>query len=266
MSEEPITTEVTGVEGTVPNITPTETPAPVEFSNIVPESFSDKPWVKDVKDVEGLFKMTDDLKTKLGERPAGIPQNDAGNEAWAEFNKAFGVPESGEEYQLSDPQEGAEDFQKQVRDMFLAAGVSQRQANMLDASFNKIMESLAPNPEANEAEFVKMTDEAFGNRKDTVLDNAKNLLEAHVPEAFKEHVNTLPNKELTILASVLDSIQQKYINESDIPPGGSTTSLGMSTEQKRARGIELMSSPAWKNKSHPQHAAVAEEVARIYSS
>lgn len=261
------TGEITGVETTMANVDPlVESKPELQFSDIVPEEYKDKPWVQDVKDINGLFKMTTDLKSKLGERPAGIPQEDATPEQKAAFNKAFGVPDSPDGYELSEPAEGAEEFQKGIRQMFLDAGVSKTQAAKLDKAFNELVLGMAPDPAKLDAEFDQMALDTFGERKDKALENAKILLNSNVPEAFKDHINNLGNKELIVMASVLDQIQQKYIAEDSLPQSGGSATPAMSAEDARAKGRQLIASEAYQNSFHPDHARVVEEVRRIYGT
>lgn len=255
-----------GVATVIPVTTPSTEAATVNISDIIPSDYADKAWVKDVVDIPGLFKMTDDLKSKLGERPAGIPHDNSTPEEKAAFNKAFGVPENAEGYKLSDPIQGHEDFQKRVRDIMLKNNVSQGQAEGLDSDWSELMKSLAPDPGAQDADFDKMATELFGDNKDKVLETSKALLEAHtkdLPDNIKDVFNGLSNDILVPLAAVLNSIQGKYINEDDIPSGG-TVPAGESAEAKQARGRSLMASPAWKDKFHADHAKVAAEVTAIY--
>ena len=261
-----VVSEVIGTETTMANTTPVEASVAPEFASIVPAEYADKGWVKDIKDTNTLFKMTDDLKSELGKRPAGIPQ-EGGD--WTEFNKAFGVPESAEGYELSAPQEGGEGFQQSMREAALALGLSQKQMAGMDAAVNKFGAENAPegqDPEAQDAEFEKMTAETFGERKDEALANAKALISAHTPEQFKDSIESMSNKDLTIMASVLDGIQQKYINADDLPKAGGAVSSGMTAEAKQAQGRALMAMPAFQDKMHPEHAAVAAQVKTLYGT
>jgi len=257
-----------GVSVEMPNHTPVVEAAPVDFSSIIPEGFTDKAWVDDVKDIPGLFKMTDDLKSKLGERPAGIPHENSTPEEKSAFNKAFGVPEKAEDFKLSEPIKGHEDFQNRIKDMFHKADLNQDQAASLDEGWNELMQQLTPDPEAQNADFDKMADELFGDTKDKVLETSKALLEEHakdLPEGTRDAFNNLPNNVLVPLAAVLNSIQSKYINEDDIPNGGGSVAP-QSVEEKSKERYNLMASDAWKDKSHPNHAKVAARVTELYGT
>lgn len=262
MSEEQsVAAEVTGVETTMPTTTPPVEATPTEFSSIIPAEYADKPWVQDIKDVETMFKMTDDLKSELGKRPAGIPQEDGD---WTEFNKAFGVPETVEGYELSAPAEGGEDFQKAMKDAALKLGMNQKQLSGMDEAFNKYGGNSEVDVEAQNVEFDKMVAETFGDRQEEVLKIAKGLIDAHTPDSFKADIDGLSNKHLTIMAAVLDGVQQKYISEDDLPKGEGQVPSGVSAQEKRAKGLALMSLPEYSDKSHPNHKNVLAQVDAIY--
>lgn len=255
--------EITGVETEMKIETPVTPAGPVDFSTIVPEAYAEKAWVQDVKDINGLFKMTDDLKSEMGKRPAGVPQDDGD---WTEFNKTFGVPESGDKYDLPAPVEGGEEFQTQIRALLHGADISQRQAAKLDAGFSKMLEGFAPDTEAQEAEFQKLASDTFGDRQEDVMKIAKGLLDENVPAGFEDHVGKMSNKDLVIMASVLDSVQRKYISEDDLPKGDAKLEVGMSDDEKRSEGRTLMALPEFSDKGHPNHAAIVAKVNRLYGT
>lgn len=240
----------------------------VELSSIVPVEYADKPWIKDVSDIQGLFKMTDDMKSELGKRPAGIPQDNATDEQMATFNKAFGVPENVEGYELAPAVEGMEDFQKGVRDIMLKAGVSQKQAAALDAGYNELVKGLQEaaggNSELKDADFDELAKKTFGDREEVAMATAKALLAENTPEHLKEHVDNLSNENLMILAAVLDKFQAKYIAEDDLPVPKPATTVAEDGDRLSAIGRSLMSDPAWANTSDSRHKEIAAKVAENY--
>jgi len=263
-------TEITGVAGEVPfTDLPSEPTAPV-FADIVPADYKDAPWVQDVKDIPSLFKMTGDLKSEMGKRVGGIPQADATDEQWGEFNKAFGVPEKGEGYELEAPTPAMEEFQKGLRDIYLKHDISQRQAGGFNESLIDLMESFSPDSAVSDEEFSKISKEVFGDREEEALKIAKGLLtemQADLPESLKEVFDKLPNKQLLALAAGLDKIQSKYINADDLPrTDGASVSGAMTPEEKRAEGSRLMASPEYENMLHPGHKAVAARVRELYGT
>lgn len=260
------------------SFTPGAAPAPavnpndIKFQDIIPVEYKDKPWIKDVKDVPGLFKRTDGLLTEMGKRPAGIPEDNAPPEKWAAFNKAFGVPDKPEDYKLSaGTKEAPADpkFQEGIKGVFHKAGVSARQAAVLEAGYNALVAEMVKNQGANneqqDIDFEKLAGDVFGQRKDEALSGSKKLIMAHAPEAMKPHIEKLSNENLIILAGVLDAVRKEYISEDRMPTGGSAP-IGMTAEQRRAKGQELMASKAYQNPFDPDHERVKAEVGRLYKT
>ena len=263
-------TEITGVSAEVPFTSlPEESTAPV-FADIVPEAFKDTPWVQDVKDIDGFFKMTGDLKSEMGKRPAGIPQSDATPEQWGEFNKAFGVPEKGDGYELEAPTPAMEEFQKGLRDIYLKHDISQRQAGGFNESLIDLMESMSPGAAVTDEEFDTMSKEVFGDREKEALAVAKGLLAENtkdLPEAYQKIIDDLPNRQLVAMAAVLDKIQSKYINADDLPrTDAASVSGAMTPEEKRAEGSRLMRLPEYSDALHPGHAAVVAKTREMYGT
>jgi hypothetical protein len=251
------------VQTTMENTTPVDTTVS-DISSIIPAEYADKGWVKDVKDINGLFKLTDGLKSEMGKRPGGIPQETASDEDKAAFYTELGVPESVDGYDLG---EGDADYQKGIRDLFHKANITADQAKMLAEGNAEIIKGLTPDAAAQDAAFDKIAEDTFGERRDEVLSTAKLLLAENVKDLspeMQEHVNNLPNKELIVMASVLDKIKEKYINEDSLP--ASNQAKAATAEDSRKKGYELMQSKAWTDRSHPDHARVAAEIARIYGT
>lgn len=243
-----------------------------EFAALIPAEFKDKPWVKDVKDVKGLFARTDGLLTEMGKRPAGIPQDNASEAEWAVWNKAWGVPEKPEEYKLAEGTAEAPvdpKFQTGIKSVFHKASVSARQAKILEEGYNALNAQLAKEKgvaaETQDADFTKLAAETFGNRKDDALKGANLLIAKYAPPSMKPHVDKLSNENLIVLAGVIDGIRKEFISEDRLPTGGGVPA-GMTAEQKQARGRELMGSKAYTDPFHPDHEKTKMEVQRLYGT
>lgn len=243
-----------------------------EFSTLIPAEFKDRPWIKDTKDVPALFKRMDGLITEIGKRPAGIPQLDAPDAEWATFNKSFGVPDKPEGYTLPEPPKGLPTNQKYVEGMknvFIKAGVNPRQAKILaegnNALVGELLKEAGVNTEEQDANFDKLADDVFGNRKADAMKGAQALIAKFVPEKMKAHVANLSNENLIVLAGVLDAVRKEFIAEDRLPTGGAAP-VGMTPEQKQAKGRELMASPAYSDPFHPDHERTKAEVQRLYGT
>ena len=265
----PIAVDNSSVSIDMPNHAPVETSTAPNLADIIPADYADKPWVGDVKDINGLFKMADDLKSQMGKRPAGIPQADASTEEWNTFNKALGVPESVDGYEIDAPLEGMEDYQKGMGDLYLKLGLTPRQAQGLNEGNMDLLKDMTPDQDAQDAEFEKMTADHFGNRKEEAIQITEALLVENskdLPEGLKDAFNGLPNKQLMAITAILDKFQSKYINSDDLPSTASSATTAVSAEERRQEGVAIMSSPEFQNKSHPGHAAAKAKVDAIYAS
>lgn len=243
-----------------------------EFVALLPDEYKTKPWIKDVKDLPSLLKRTDGLLTEMGKRPAGIPQDNAPKEEWDKFNKSFGVPEKADDYKLTPGTAEApvdENFQKGIKGVFHEAGVSARQAAVLEKGYNKLLETLTAEKgaaaEKLNTDFDALAKNTFGDRKDDALKGARLLIGKYAPPAFKGHIEALDNNGLMVLAAVLDGVRKDFISEDRLPQAGGAP-VGMTLEQKQARGRELMASPAYTNAFDPKHKEVVEEVRRLYGT
>lgn len=247
-------------------------PAAIEadetFTGIIPEGFADKPWVKEIKSVDQMFKMLEDQKTALSRRPAGIPQDNASDDEKAAFAKAMGVPESDKDYAFGEAEATFSDadkaFHDKLRPLLKSAGVSANQLKVLAPGFQEVMQGLGNDlgvsPEAKDKAFNELADKAFGERKETVFENGKKLL-GLVPAEMQSILPELDNGSLIRVAAVLDSIREQYISEDRLPKGNGGNGLSVNGSGiDHAAGTVLMQTPAYTNFRDPKH---EETVARV---
>jgi len=73
--------------------------------------------------------------------------------------------------------------------VFHKAGVSARQAAILEKGYNELVATLAKEKgvaaEKQDADFTKLATDVFGARKDEALAGAQKLIAAHVPAAIQ---------------------------------------------------------------------------------
>lgn len=246
----------------------------LDFSKMVPQEFADKPWIKETKDLPSLVKRTDGLISELGKRPAGIPQENAKPEEWAAFNKAFGVPEKPEEYEIGEiPKELAknESFEKGMRAAMQKAGLNKRQAKIMSESYHgglvALMKEQGLAAAKADEDFDKLALQAFGDRKDKALGTGKALLAKYTekaPEAIKARISQMGNEDLVSLAIVLDGIANDYIKDDQLPGGKGGGAPTM--DEKREEGRKLMASEAYQNPSHPDHQKTVDRVRELYGT
>lgn len=281
------------VPAVIPPVVPVVTPAPVvpgtvavappvvpaaltypELSTITPPEFKDKGWVTEVKDIPGLFKKVDFLQTKIGERPAGIPQDTAPKAEWDLFYKSFGRPDNADGYAFDKVPEGLtvnDDFQKNIKAVMHEAGVNTKQAKILETGYNKLLVQSAEAQKAKagqlDTDFDAMGVKVFGDteKKDQAIKVAQVLIAKHTPDAAKPFIANLSNEALIVLASTLNSVAATYIKEDQLPGGGG--SVGPQSEvQKREEGKRLMASDAYTNPFHPEHETTVQRVNELYGN
>lgn len=252
-------------------------PAPVApeypaIAKIVPPEFKDKTWVSEIKDIPALFKKVDFLQTKIGERPAGIPQDTAPKEEWDKFYLSFGRPTEAKGYAFGAVPEGLkvdDNFQTEIKGVMFEAGVNTKQAKILEEGYNKLLLKSVETQKAASGDLDKKFDEmvlkAFGDKKDRALVVAKALIAKHTPAEMKPYVEGLSNEALVVLASTLNGVATTYIKEDQLPPGGAGVGP-QSLAEKQTEGRRLMATEAYTNPFHVEHEATVAKVRELYGT
>ena len=258
----------------VPAVTPAPpaTPNYPELTTITPPEFKGKSWVTEVKDVPALFKRVEFLQTKIGERPAGIPQDTAPKEEWDKFYGALGRPDTPDGYSFGAVPEGLkvdENFQKEIKGVMHTAGVNSKQAKVLEEGYNTLLLKSAQGQKAAsdklDADFTKMTDTVFGEKKDASLKLAQALIAKHTPESAKPYIANLSNEALVVLAATLNGVATTHIKPDQLPTGGAAVGP-QSDQQKREEGQKLMASKAYTDPFDPAHETTVKRVNELYGT
>lgn len=249
--------------------TPTDG-AGAEF--VVPDMYTEKEWVKGIKSVDDLWKMNDNAQSLLGKKTLGVPTDTSTPDEVMAFNKAFGVPETADEYDFKDDGtlkrvygESSDDVAKEFKNLLHKAKASTKQAKILQEGYGQIVanvvEKMQSNAVAIDTDFELLADKTFGNKKAKVLDTAKTLLAENAPEGFTEYLGTLSNESLIVMAGVLNNIQTKYIDEDKIPIGQSA--VGQSEDTIRLALQKVIASPEFQNQLNPSHDMAKREWLRL---
>lgn len=237
----------------------------------IPDTYKDRPWLKDVDSVDKLLAKADGAMKLVGTRPAGIPAADAKPEEWEAYYKAIGRPDAPSGYQL----EGADKSDPKITPLVLAAfhkaGLTPAQAKEVWTSVRSgaatiSTEQQAAATKANDDAFTKLATDTFGaTQRDAVLATSKGLLDQFAPAAMKPMIANMSNENLILMAGVLNNIHAKYIKE-DGAPGGQPTATAMSPAEVSMKARELMSKPEYRNPMLPGHDRVVKEVTELYDS
>jgi hypothetical protein len=255
---------------TVPQKGNTPSKSEQTVSDLIPAEYKDKAYLKDVENIPSLFKKLDGAMSLIGKRPAGIPEENASKEDWEKFYAAMGRPEKAEDYIFEKPEgvESDEKLEAFAKSLFHEAGLRPQQASLIQTKFdNFIRESAKAQLEGHSAQqkeldvdFDKLATKTFGDKVDVVLDTSKKMLAENVPEEFKEHVQSLSNENLIVMASVLNSVHSKYIKED-----GNLVGRGaVEPTNYREQAQKLLESKEFNNPMHPRHDAVKAEIRELY--
>ena len=243
----------------------------------VPAEYAEKPYTKDIKSEADLWKKFDGSQSLLGKpKEGGVPDVNADDAAWDAYYKAGGRPETAAEYKFN--REGLDqefvkgfandDLDNATKEIFLEAGVSQKQADILQPKFEKMMEGLhaeqAQEGLQENIDFDKLAADTFGVDEAQVMADSKALIAENAPAGFEEQIKSLPNESLIIMAGVLNNIKSKYINEDSLDPNRKSVSGASTEDGLRKEAIALMQSDDYVNSFSPNHDKVVKEVADIY--
>lgn len=247
--------------------------APVAFA--IPDEYKDRPYLKDVKDLPSVLKMLDGAQKKLGERPAGVPQDTAPDEDW---NKFFATtrPEKPEAYEFKRDDATAKallvtpEIDAKVKAIFHEAGLTKRQAALVQSKYEaQLLEqhkAFIAESAKQDDDFAKLAETSFGKDSDKVLTQGKVLLDKYLPANMKSFLPKLDNNALVVIAGVLKNLKEKFMSEDELPAGGEGTGSGAQGEAEiRAEAQKIMALPAYQNKFDKDHDSLVKQVQELYA-
>lgn len=236
----------------------------------IPDEYKDKTYLKDVTNINDVYKKLDGAQSLIGKPKVNFPNNESSYEDRLAFNISNGMPETAAEYDFA-AAEGVDrdlEFDSKIKELFHSVGLPSSSAKAIQEGFeNLVSEMNVAEKENADKEFEELSTAAFGDRADDVLANGKQLLHDNLPKELTEDFNKLPNNALIMMASVLDNIKQKYISEdviSDSNSGGGSHSGGI--EQLRQKAMTLRNLPGYKDGFHADHEKINQELAELYTS
>jgi len=236
----------------------------------IPADYQDRAYLKDVGSYDDVFKKLDGAQKLIGQRPVGVPGENATPDELTAFNKAMGVPDDFSGYTLKS-EEGAvvnETLDKGFKELFHKAGLNQKHVDILQPGFEELTKTIAAEiGSKSDAEFDKLAVDTFGDKKDQVLADVKKIMGDNKPanvENFDTYLDSLNNKDLVVMSAVINNIKEKYIKEDSILPGGSQT--GGDVTSLRQEAVKLMGQPEYADKFHKDHKVTFNRIQEIYAN
>lgn len=262
----------------------------LDFKTLVPQEYQDKPYMQELLKHESpeteLFKQFDGLQSKLGQRPEGVPKEDASDEDWTKFYRSLGMPEKADEYSYELPTFEGEDaaigefiknsrsteFEADIKGLAHEAKLTAKQWDIMSKGFDALsvkhnkdvlMKAANAEKELNQG-FDNLADETFGDKADEALALGKKMLDAHTPKELQGHLSNLSNEALVVMAGVLNNIYNQYGKEDTFDFKGDATSGGGRSEISE-EGRKLMAHPAYSDPFHPEHESYVKRVQENYA-
>lgn len=265
-------------------------PQTPDFKALVPEEYQDKPYIQDLLKNENpqkaFFKQFDNLQKKLGERPDGVPGENATEEEWGAFWSSLGKPSDVEGYDYELPEVSEDDkpvldfiqknrspeFEKELKELAFKNNMPKKMWEAMSKGFdelsikhNKDLLRNAAQAEAfSDKSFDDYANEKLGADKEKILAIGNKMLKEHTsPELMQELSAVAENKALVLFASALNSIYQKYGAEDTF--GASAQSAGATRQSISEEGRKILAHPAMQDPFHPQHEEMQRKAKEHYA-
>jgi hypothetical protein len=235
----------------------------------IPEAFKDKPYLKGVDNYDALFTKLDGAETIIGKDRTAIPGEHSTPDDIAIFHKAIGVPDNADDYKpLSTDENTDNSFFDAMRPVFKRAGLNQKSVTVLLEDIGPVLEKItgrkAVADKELDADFDTRMNSLFGSTKDNDLVNAKALMVQHTPESMKADVDSLGNRELAIMASVLKGVRNKYIQSDGSATENNGANKNTSKEELRAEGQKQIAIAQDQSKSLAERETATKRAQELY--
>ena len=200
-----------------------------EFKSTYGKNYADKGFMQELTTPEKMFEKIDNMESLIGKK-SFVPGEGATEQDW---NDRVGI-KSTDDYTLDNSNLPDniknlhnDEIQGKVKQMFYDAGLTPQQAKIINSRYDQIMteahkdvmeQYAAQQKQAqlSDEEFDALAKETWGQERDNVINVAKSLIQEFTPPNLKDAMATMDNKSLTIMASVLKGVSDKYISQDDL--------------------------------------------------
>lgn len=244
----------------------------------IPDAYKDRPYIKGIDSPDKLWAMLDGAETKLGQRPAGIPADNASPEEWQKFWRALGAPEKAEEYAFDygkddkgNPKTAPDaKWETGIKQFLHKFGISAKVAPVMQKEFDGLVQGMMKErgiaDQALNQDFDKIGSEVYGAERDKVIARVAPILQEFVHPKLQPGLAKLSPEALMILSSTIDNVRAKFISADGAPlttPGGGTGAGNV--DSLRAEARTLMATPAYTNSFDPNHEMTKTKIADLYN-
>lgn len=263
-------------------------PALPSFMEIVPEAYRQEPWVinvaKNEKPYEAFFEQHKHAQSMIGRKSNAIelPGDDATAEQLSAFHKALGVPETVDGYKYEAPDVSKEpeevqhllkeigkdqEFMKHMQAEAHKLGITPKQyaglTSAMDAKNIEQARGLIEGAKAQGEQRVKAQTEAlkqqYGDKTDTVVAKAKEIVAKIVPEAIRN----MKDNELALVVMAQYMQENLFKSDSISPPTG-TAPTTQTAADVRKEIVALINSKVYNNFTEQGHEAAKARAKELY--
>lgn len=291
-----IDSPITEPDLTVARATPTGSAINFQMTNAptklaLPEiaEYKDKEWFLNAQKADNpvaeLYKQFENAQSLIGKKSEGItvPPPDATPEQVKAFHKALGVPDTADSYVYTPPTvaDGADkDYweyidknrDKAYYDSLKAVAL---EAGMTPAQYQKMMEGSEKAVISTQKDRIKAAKEeaetrtkvfdttaveAWGDKKEAVIANAKTLLPKFLSQKMQALVPNLSPEAWIVIADAFDGVNKQLIKPDTFSQVSSAKPVPVTAKAIQERGTELMMHPAYRDVMHPEHDKIKRQV------
>lgn len=203
-----------------------------DFKSTYGKNYADKGFMQELTSPEKMFEKIDNMESLIGKK-SFVPGEGATEQDWNDYRNRVGL-KSADDYVLDNSELPDnvkdlhnDDIQGKVKQMFFDAGLTPQQAKIINSRYDKIMAEAHKDvldrvaeqqkqAQLSDEEFDALAKETWGQERDNVINVAKSLIQEFTPPNLKDAMATMDNKSLTIMASVLKGVSDKYISQDDL--------------------------------------------------
>lgn len=223
----------------------------------LPEEYKDKKYLKGVDSEESLYKLLDKTQQLIGKR------------------KEVNLPKEAKDYNISRGEgiESNEEYETAAKEMFHKTGLTEKQAQDVVSWLDiKAVEMYTSGVEAEDAKFEEYIEKEYGNTKDRVYDQVKEVIQENLPEEARRVLERADGVTLGALTVLIDNIRNKYMVEGgrqgfDRNKGGVGVKGGSKEAKIKQQMEELSKSDKyWGHQGgdlHKQHLELALQLNRL---
>lgn len=244
-------------------------PVSANWKDALPDDMKDKPFLKNINNLETLVKSFEHAQSMVGAEKIAIPSKNAGPEEWTEVFKKLGLPEEGD-YSLGlEDNEVNKQYLDKLTPMFYKSGVLPHQAKeIVEAIISADRESFTQMQESTankQAEGLMTLKKEWGSAYGEEVAKAKAALNEFTDDATKTAIREAGLGSNPHIIRMLAKVGATLSEDKILGEGGSANGLP-TPDQARQESKTILADKehAYWNQGNPGHAEAKKKVSRLF--